>query len=71
MHVLERQSSCILAIGAGGLGGEAPQGSRGVWGAAGPPMRRLQVDIIIPECPLGQLDSYQNFQNHDYHHYYS
>ena len=29
----------FLAVGAGGLGGEAPQLSRGVWGAARPPNR--------------------------------
>ena len=39
MHVLERQTARILAIKAGGcLGGEAPQLSKVVWVAAGPPM---------------------------------
>ena len=66
-----RVMTCSLAVRSGGLGGEAPQGSRGVWGAAGPPMTRRQANIIIPESPLGQLESYHNFQNRDHHHYYS
>ena len=54
MQILWLWCICIIAHvsspSKGGSGGaRRPQGSRGVWGGASPPMRGLQAHIIIPE----------------------
>ena len=39
--------SCSEKLRTGGLGGEAPQESKGVWGAARPPMLKLHYLIAV------------------------
>lgn len=53
-HVL--QGACIPAVDAGVLGGEVPQGNRGVWGGAGPSVRERYNSYNVLKCTslLGQ-----------------
>ena len=43
--VLVVHASCSVRFRTGSLGGEAPQGSREVWGAAGLPIARRDVPL--------------------------